>query len=55
MGNRCNPVELLEALNRTGGEHGIGRVDLVENRFVGMESRGRIRKTPGVTISASRA
>ncbi len=48
-GQQMNPVELLEALNRTGGEHGIGRVDLVENRFVGMKSRG-VYETPGVTI-----
>jgi len=38
--------ELLEALNRIGGEHGIGRTDLVENRFVGMKSRG-CYETPG--------
>jgi argininosuccinate synthase len=42
-------VALLEALNETGGAHGIGRVDLVENRFVGMKSRG-VYETPGVTI-----
>jgi len=42
-------VELLTALNRLGGEHGVGRVDLVENRFVGMKSRG-VYETPGVTI-----
>ncbi len=40
---------LLAHLNETGGEHGIGRVDLVENRFVGMKSRG-VYETPGVTI-----
>ncbi len=40
---------MLEALNKLGGEHGIGRVDLVENRFVGMKSRG-VYETPGVTI-----
>ncbi|HUF94350.1 MAG TPA: argininosuccinate synthase [Candidatus Limnocylindria bacterium] len=43
------PVELLTRLNRVGGEHGIGRVDLVENRFVGMKSRG-VYETPGGTI-----
>ncbi len=48
-GRKLNPVELLEALNDLGGEHGIGRVDLVENRFVGMKSRG-VYETPGVTI-----
>jgi argininosuccinate synthase len=42
-------VALLEALNELGGRHGIGRVDLVENRFVGMKSRG-VYETPGVTI-----
>lgn len=48
-GKQLGPVSLLEALNKTGGEHGIGRVDLVENRFVGMKSRG-VYETPGVTI-----
>jgi argininosuccinate synthase len=42
-------VDLLSHLNYLGGTHGIGRVDLVENRFVGMKSRG-IYETPGVTI-----
>ena len=42
-------VALLEQLNELGGEHGIGRVDLVENRFVGMKSRG-CYETPGGTI-----
>jgi argininosuccinate synthase len=48
-GRRLGPVPLLERLNRLGGEHGIGRVDLVENRFVGMKSRG-VYETPGGTI-----
>jgi argininosuccinate synthase len=48
-GQSLNAVALLEALNKLGGEHGIGRVDLVENRFVGMKSRG-VYETPGVTI-----
>ena len=48
-GEKLNPVSLLERLNHIGGEHGIGRVDLVENRFVGMKSRG-VYETPGVTI-----
>ncbi len=48
-GQRMDPVSLLETLNRMGGEHGIGRMDLVENRFVGMKSRG-VYETPGVTI-----
>jgi len=48
-GRRLPPVSLLETLNRMGGEHGVGRVDLVENRFVGMKSRG-VYETPGGTI-----
>jgi argininosuccinate synthase len=48
-GTRLGPVALLERLNRLGGEHGVGRVDLVENRFVGMKSRG-VYETPGGTI-----
>jgi argininosuccinate synthase len=48
-GETLEPVELLTKLNEIGGEHGIGRVDLVENRFVGMKSRG-VYETPGVTI-----
>ena len=48
-GARLPPVALLERLNRLGGEHGIGRVDLVENRYVGMKSRG-VYETPGGTI-----
>ena len=48
-GKHLSPVTLLETLNRIGGEHGIGRVDLVENRFVGMKSRG-VYETPGGTI-----
>ena len=43
------PARLLEELNRLGGTNGIGRLDLVENRFVGMKSRG-IYETPGGTI-----
>jgi argininosuccinate synthase len=48
-GTRLGPAALLERLNRVGGEHGIGRVDLVENRYVGMKSRG-VYETPGGTI-----
>ncbi|HEY2972836.1 MAG TPA: argininosuccinate synthase [Pyrinomonadaceae bacterium] len=48
-GKKLGPVALLENLNKLGGEHGIGRVDLVENRFVGMKSRG-VYETPGVTV-----
>ncbi len=48
-GIEMSPAEILAELNRLGGEHGIGRVDLVENRFVGMKSRG-VYETPGGTI-----
>jgi argininosuccinate synthase len=48
-GERMSPAELLTALNKLGHDNGIGRVDLVENRFVGMKSRG-IYETPGGTI-----
>ena len=48
-GARPGPVALLSELNEIGGAHGIGRCDLVENRFVGMKSRG-VYETPGVTI-----
>ena len=48
-GKKLAGVPLLEELNRLGGEHGIGRIDLVENRFVGMKSRG-CYETPGGTI-----
>jgi argininosuccinate synthase len=48
-GKRLAPVPLLTELNRIAGEHGVGRVDLVENRFVGMKSRG-VYETPGGTL-----
>jgi argininosuccinate synthase len=48
-GKAMKPHELLAELNRLGGKHGIGRLDLVENRFVGMKSRG-CYETPGGTI-----
>ena len=48
-GQRMSPAMLLDRLNRFGGRHGIGRLDLVENRYVGMKSRG-IYETPGGTI-----
>jgi len=48
-GERLGPVELLARLNQIAGEHGVGRVDLVENRFVGMKSRG-VYETPGGTV-----
>ncbi len=48
-GERMDSVLLVKELNRLGGKHGIGRVDLVENRLVGMKSRG-VYETPGGTI-----
>jgi len=48
-GNKLAPHALLAELNRLGGKHGIGRLDLVENRYVGMKSRG-CYETPGGTI-----
>jgi argininosuccinate synthase len=48
-GVSLTPAQVLRTLNKLGGKHGIGRVDLVENRFVGMKSRG-VYETPGGTI-----
>ncbi|MFZ5659911.1 MAG: argininosuccinate synthase [Pseudomonadota bacterium] len=48
-GERLSPANLLAKLNQLGGENGIGRLDLVENRYVGMKSRG-VYETPGGTI-----
>ena len=48
-GERLGPVELLTKLNEIAGEHGVGRVDIVEDRFVGMKSRG-VYETPGGTL-----
>ena len=48
-GNSMTPVKLFEKLNEVGKENGIGRLDLIENRYVGMKSRG-IYETPGGTI-----
>lgn len=48
-GERLGPVELFAKLNTLGGNNGIGRLDMVENRFVGMKSRG-VYETPGGTI-----
>ncbi|MFQ5587771.1 MAG: argininosuccinate synthase [Nitrospiria bacterium] len=48
-GKPFTPAALISALNQIGGAHGIGRVDLVENRYVGMKSRG-VYETPGGTI-----
>lgn len=48
-GERMIPLHVMEKLNELGGKHGIGRVDMVENRFVGMKSRG-VYETPGGAI-----
>ncbi len=48
-GEELGPVDLVGRLNELGGRHGVGRVDIVENRFVGMKSRG-VYETPGGTI-----
>src|SRR3546814_14275657 len=48
-GDKLSPAALLTRLNKLGGDNGIGRLDLVENRFVGMKSRG-VYETPGGTI-----
>lgn len=48
-GTEVSPLEAMDTLNEIGGEHGIGRVDMVENRFVGMKSRG-VYETPGGAI-----
>ena len=48
-GKKLSPLEVMRKLNALGGKHGVGRVDMVENRFVGMKSRG-VYETPGGTI-----
>jgi len=48
-GKAMQPFELLNSLNKMAGKHGIGRIDLVENRYIGMKSRG-VYETPGGTI-----
>ncbi|GBE02141.1 argininosuccinate synthase [bacterium BMS3Abin08] len=48
-GERLGPFDILSGLNRIAGENGIGRVDIVENRYVGMKSRG-VYETPGGTV-----
>jgi len=48
-GEKLSPAKLLARLNKIGGENGIGRIDIVENRFVGMKSRG-VYETPGGEI-----
>ena len=49
-GKAMDGVPLIEALNAVGGKHGVGRIDMVESRFVGMKSRG-VYETPGGTIT----
>ena len=53
-GKPLSPATLLKTLNDLGRDNGIGRLDLVENRFVGMKSRG-VYETPGGTILLGRA
>ena len=48
-GEKHSPAKLLARLNKIGGENGIGRIDIVENRFIGMKSRG-VYETPGGEI-----
>jgi argininosuccinate synthase len=48
-GKKVNPIEMLDTLNKIGGKHGIGRIDIVESRYVGMKSRG-VYETPGGTL-----
>jgi argininosuccinate synthase len=48
-GKKLNPLGVMKTLNKLGGKHGVGRVDLVENRYVGMKSRG-VYETPGGAI-----
>ena len=48
-GKKLSPLEVMRKLNALGGKHGVGRVDMVENRFVGMKSRG-VYETPGGTV-----
>lgn len=48
-GKRLSPLGVMKALNKLGGKHGVGRVDMVENRYVGMKSRG-VYETPGGAI-----
>jgi len=48
-GQKMTPLEVMRTLNKLGGKHGVGRVDMVENRFVGMKSRG-VYETPGGAI-----
>ena len=53
-GERLSPARIIERANEIGGRHGIGRVDLVENRYVGIKSRG-VYETPGCDHPRARA
>lgn len=48
-GKKCSSLEIVEQLNEIGGRNGIGRIDIIENRFVGMKSRG-VYEAPGMTL-----
>ena len=48
-GEKCSALQIVQKLNEIGGRNGIGRIDMVENRFVGMKSRG-VYESPGMTI-----
>jgi argininosuccinate synthase len=48
-GQAVSPLEMVERLNKIAGSHGVGRIDVVENRFVGMKSRG-VYESPGMTV-----
>ncbi len=48
-GKTCSPLEVVTTLNEIGGRNGVGRIDMVENRFVGMKSRG-VYEAPGMTV-----
>jgi len=48
-GQACSPLQVVRQLNEIGGRNGIGRIDMVENRFVGMKSRG-VYEAPGMTV-----
>jgi argininosuccinate synthase len=48
-GQSCSPLQVVEQLNEIAGRHGVGRIDMVENRYVGMKSRG-VYEAPGMTV-----
>ncbi len=49
-GKKLNPLGVMKTLNKLGGKHGVGRVDMVENRFVGMKSRGAYERPGGAIL-----